>query len=680
MPVGPSRDQHAGSVELALSQAKRLLAERPDLAEDQAREILKVSVHPQATLILGMALHRQGLLAQARTVLEPLASSQPGAPSVHYEFGLVLAGLGESRAARTAFERAVALRPAVPDFWRALGDQLTVLGECSAADNAYARQIQASVNDPDLMEAANALVLGQLAVAEHRLRGFLRNHPTDVVAMRMLAEAGTRLGRYHDVELILERCLELAPTMIAARYNMAVVLYRQNRAADALPHIELLLSDDPCNLAYRNLHAASLSLVGEYAKARSIYEDVLAEVPIQPLIWLTYGHVLRTCGVQGQAIVAYRRALEQMPDLGEAYFSLANLKTVSFSAADVTKMLALLDRDGVSVDDRLHVHYALGKAFEDAGDTARSFDHYSKGAAIRRGQISYDAAENRTRNERYRALFTRAFFEERAGSGSPSPDPIFIVGLPRSGSTLVEQILASHPAIEGTMELPDLNKIAVSLGDRRVKDGDPQYLLNIASLEPDRLRELGETYLERTRIQRKTSRPLFIDKMPNNFQHVGLIQLILPNAKIIDARRHPMASCFSAFKQHFARGQNFSYDLDEIGRYYRDYVSLMTHFDAVLPGRIHRVAYERMVENQEAETRLLLDYIGLPFDPACMRFHENDRAVRTASSEQVRQPIYRAGLDRWRSYEPWLGPLKAALGDLVESGSDCDHPADLIRS
>jgi hypothetical protein len=316
----------------------------------------------------------------------------------------------------------------------------------------------------------------------------------------------------------------------------------------------------------------------------------------------------------------------------------------------------------LGAEDRLHFHYALGKALEDRGDYADSFRQYAEGARLRRAERPYDAAESHDQMLRSKALFTERFFAEREGGGSPAPDPIFIVGLPRAGSTLIEQILASHSAVEGTMELPDIAALARRLGRPGSRVEGPRYPEALADLNGAARTALGEEYIERTRIHRKKGRPLFIDKMPNNLHHIGLIQLILPNAKIIDARRAPMASCFSAFKQLFARGHAFSYDLTDLGLYYRDYVALMDHFDTVLPGRVWRVIYEDMVEDTERQVRRLLDYCGLPFEAACLRFHENDRPVRTASSEQVRRPIFREGLEQWRRYEPWLGPLAAALG------------------
>jgi hypothetical protein len=359
-------------------------------------------------------------------------------------------------------------------------------------------------------------------------------------------------------------------------------------------------------------------------------------------------------------VAAYKCCIALDPGLGDAYWSLANLKVVSFTPDDEQAMRTQVARPDLSADDRLHLHYALGKALEDRGDYAASFDHYAKGAALRRTQNPYDADETSRHTNRLMAAFTPAFFAERVGQGSSDEAPIFILGLPRAGSTLIEQILASHSMVEGTMELPDIGLIAKRLGQG---DGASQAALKALSDQgADGLRELGEDYIRTTRIHRALGRPRFIDKMPNNFQHVGLIRAILPKARIVDARRGPMASCFSAFKQHFAQGQSFSYDLTDLGRYYRDYVALMDHFDAVQPGAVHRVIYEEMVDDTEAEIRRLLDYCGLPFEEGCLEFYANDRAVRTVSSEQVRRPIFRDALEQWRNYEPWLEPLKTALG------------------
>lgn len=416
------------------------------------------------------------------------------------------------------------------------------------------------------------------------------------------------------------------------------------------------MAREPGDLAYRNLMAACHGLIGETALSVEEYEALAADAPAQAKIWLNLGHALRAVGRRDETVAAYRRCIALAPSVGEPYWSLANLKTAAFSADEEAAMTALLARSDVAPDDRLHLNYALGKALEDRGDYAEAFVHYAAGAALRAS--IYDPDQFTRLVARSKAPFTRDAMAERAGGGSPSNAPIFIVGLPRAGSTLIEQILASHSQVEGTMELPEIRFIAEGLTPY------PDAALAMSAVE--RLR-LGEAYIERTRIYRKSDKPRFVDKMPNNFQHVGLIDLILPHATIIDARRYPMGSCFSAFKQHFAQGQDFSYDLPALGRYYRDYVELMAHFDAVLPGRVHRVIYEDMVEDTEGEIRRLLDHCGLAFEPGCLEFHRNSRAVRTVSSEQVRRPIFRDGLEQWRNFEPWLDPLKTALGPTLES-------------
>jgi tetratricopeptide (TPR) repeat protein len=554
-----------------------------------------------------------------------------------------------------------------PAALRLLGAALRRQGETEAAEAAYLRSVRASVGDPELVKAATALCENHLAEAEHTLRAVLKSRPTDVAAIRMLAETGMRLGRYDDAENLLARCVELAPGFTAARHNYATVLYRQNKPEAAIAETSRLLAEDPRNPGYRNLKAAALGRIGDYGQAIELYGGVLAEHPGQPKVWMSYGHALKTVGRQAEAIEAYRRSLALSPDLGEAWWSLANLKTVSFSAADVAAMADQLSRAGLSDENRFHLEFALGKAREDECAFEASFGHYQRGNALRRQALDYDAAETSDQVRRAKALFTPAFFAARAGHGCPAPDPIFIIGLPRSGSTLIEQILASHSHVEGTQELPDIIALARRLGGRAKRASEGRYPEALAGLTCADLRSLGEEYMARAAPHRKLGRRFFIDKMPNNFAHLGLIQLALPKATVIDARRHPLGCGFSGFKQHFARGQGFTYDLTDIGRYYADYVELMAHFDAVLPGRVHRVIYEAMVADPEAETRRLLDHCGLPFEDACLRFYENDRAVRTASSEQVRQPIFTDAADHWRNYDPWLGPLKAALGPVLDA-------------
>lgn len=617
-----------GTLAEALAQANRLLRTDPALAEMQAVEICKAA---------------------------------PEHPAGHLTLGLARAGMGRHEEAALALRRATELAPNSPEAWRALADQLSHLDDPAGADRAYAQSIRASVNDRRLMEAALALCDGRLAVAEQALRAHLYNNPTDIAAIRMLAEVGARLGRYGDAEKLLSRALELSPSFTAARHNYALVLFRQGKAMDALREIETLLKDEPDNAVYRNLKAAALARIGDYGASIAQFEDVLRDQDKEPRLWLSYGHALKTAGRTADAVAAYRKAAALDPQFGDAYWSLANLKTFRFDAQEIERMKAMLVREDLKEDDRFHLHFALGKALEDASAYADSFLHYEEGARRRRALLDYDPADITEQVRRAKQVFSADFMASRQG-GEMAQDPIFIVGLPRSGSTLLEQILSSHSQVEGTMELPDIAAIARELGEKKLKSEVSKYPEALANLTPDQLASLGKTYLDRTRVQRRSGRPLFIDKMPNNWLHVGLIALILPNAKIIDARRNPMATCFSAFKQHFARGQAFTYDLTEIGTYYSDYVSLMAHFDEVAPGRVHRVFYERLVADTESEVRRTLDYCGLEFEHACLEFYDTQRPVRTASSEQVRQPIFRDGLDQWRNYEPWLGPLKQALG------------------
>jgi tetratricopeptide (TPR) repeat protein len=660
-----------GTVDTALAHTGRLIKSNPALAAEQSVEILKVAPnHPLALLFLGSARRLLGDGPGALAILDPLAASQANWAMAQYELGLVLADLEQPQAALAALRRAVALKPDMPDAWRAVGDHLTTIGDREGADAAYARHIKASTQDPKLLAAASALVDGKIARAEALLRPHLKQHPTDVAAIRMLAEVAARLGRNSDAEVLLERCLELAPSFHPARHQYAIVLQRQNKAAAALRELDQLEKIDPRNSSYRNLKAVVLVKIGDYQESIDIYADVLKAHPDQSKLWLMYGHALSTAGREQDGIAAYRQCIRLAPQFGEAYWSLANLKTFRFHDEEKQAMLRWLASDDLSPDDRLHFEFSMGKALEDDADFGTSFSHYSTGNRLRRAQLDYAGDEMSAFVRESMDLFSAEFFAARAGFGTLQPDPVFIVGLPRAGSTLIEQILASHPNVEGTMELPDILAMAGALAGRRKPSEPSKYPRELANLSAAACRELGEQYIRDTRIQRKTAKPLFIDKMPNNFLHIGLIRLVLPNAKIIDARRHPMACCFSTFKQHFAEGHRYSYSLDELGQYYREYVQLMEHFDRVTPGTIYRVIHEKLVEDTETQVRSLLDYCGLPFDGACLRFHENTRPVRTPSAQQVRRPINREGLEQWRHYAEWLEPLRTSLGNVVDAYPD----------
>lgn len=572
----------------------------------------------------------------------------------------------------SALAQAQAIIEAVPTSaaaHRLAAHALRLLKREAEAQAAALAAVGAAIHDPAMVDAALALAENRLPDAEAALRQRLREDATDVAAIRMLAEVAGRIGRYGDAEKLLNRALELAPGFGAARANLATVYYKQNRYAEAAETLDAVLGDDPDNPAHVNLKAAALGRIGGYDEALALYEQLTQRFPDHAKLWMSYGHLLKTVGRQDDSIAAYRHALAADPGLGELWWSLANLKTIRFGADDRAAMEAALvaaepagdDR----ADDRLHLHFALGKAYDDAGDVEPAFRHYTAGNAIRAGQLGYDAADTSAIVDAAIATCTADFFTARADMGDPAPDPVFILGMPRAGSTLIEQILASHSAIEGTMELPDIPALALGLG-RETQGEGRHWIAALADAPPERLADMGAAFLRRTAVQRKTGKPFYIDKLPNNWRYVPLIRLILPNAKIIDARRHPLDCCWSNFRQHYAKGQAFSYDLVAMGAYYRDYVRLIAHIDAVQPGRVHRVIHEALLDDPEAEVRAMLAYLGLPFEEACMAFHTNARAVRTASSEQVRRPINRDGVDQWRPYDAWLAPLKDALGAVLD--------------
>jgi tetratricopeptide (TPR) repeat protein len=659
-------DAPSKALKADIDYASAILATEPATAEREAKAFLRARPNdPRGLLIVASARRRQGDPAAAMAILKPLATAFPRAAHTRYELGMTLAAQGQPEKAIETLRQAVALKPDLAEGWRALGELLFAKGDNLAADAAFAAHDRAMIRDPTLAAAADPLYGGRLDEAERKLRDLVVARPNDAAVYRLLGETLNRMGRYEAAETVLDHALRLDPSHDGARFSHAHALFHQQKAPQAIIALRPLITKYLAEAPYLNLLAACLNLVGDFEEAIRINESLLETYPKQPKIWLNYGHALRTVGRRDEAIAAYKRCIALAPELGDAYWSIANLKVASFTPEEFAAMSDQLGRVDLGAEDRLHLHYALGKALEDRGETGPAFENYCAGAELRRAAAPYDADETTALTARSIALFTPSFFAKASG-GCQAPDPIFIVGLPRSGSTLIEQILASHSAVEGTMELSDIGLIAKALKSAQ-SDGSPaQYPDTLTGLSRDQLSQLGEKFLADTRVHRPQGRPFFTDKMPNNFQHIGLIQLILPKAKIIDARRHPLGACFSAFKQHFAQGQNFSYDLVDLGRYYRDYVQLMAHYDAVLPGKIHRVIYEDMVEDTEAAVRGLLDYCGLAFEDACLRFYENDRAVRTVSSEQVRKPIFRSGLDQWKQFEPWLGPLKTALGPTLE--------------
>ncbi len=518
----------------------------------------------------------------------------------------------------------------------------------------------------DLIKAAEHIAANQFGKAEAILRPYVKDNPADVNGIRLLGEVGIALGALSDGEKLLARAVELAPKYTEARYGWANALYKRHRYEEAREQLDHLLALDSSRLDWRMLKAATLVEVNEYEEAIELFESVLKLRPDHRQAYLSYGHALRAVGRTEDCIVAYEKCVEVATGVGEAYYSLANLKTYRFSDEQIAHIEELLNDSACEFRDYYHLLFSLGKAQEDRGNHQAAMAAYVKGNQVRGKNVPWDSQKFHSDTEELKAFFSDAFFAKYQGNGCDRKDPIFIVGLPRSGSTLIEQILASHSLVEGTAELADIIALARKLSGK-AKRGDPsRYPGGLARSSSEEIEGYGQGYIDSTAIQRVTQKPYFIDKMPNNFSHIGLIHLILPNARIIDARRHPLDCCFSGFKQLFASGQGFTYGQRRIGNYYRDYVSLMDHWDAVLPGRVLRVQYEDMVNDTETQVRKILDYCGLPFEESCLEFYNNKRAVRTASSEQVRQPIYASGMGQWQAFEKWLDPLKEALGPVLE--------------
>lgn len=674
MSISPPAPK-APSLQTALAGATALLEVDPRGALARAEGVLEAAPGlPAAELLACQALRRLGQANAALARLRGLARAHAHVPAVTWELAQAASEVGDGRQAIAALNSLTRQQPTVAGGWFLLAKELRKAGRGADAWRADLSGVHASSHDPDLLRAAVAMNDGRLDDGEALVAARLRRLPDDPPALRLLGEIHWRRGDMTEALAQLERAVQAAPGFDLARDFLIRLLIQTNRLPEALEHAEALADSPIKSPGYELVRASVLVRLGLQEEAREIYERLLAQHPDQAQVWQNLGHVLKTLGKQADAVHAYRQAVTHQPTMGEAWWSLANLKTVKLDAADVaamqTALRSLAPRTDERAEDVFHLHFSLGKALEDAKDYAASFRHYDQGNRLRRAMVLHDPDAFAAEVAATAQTFTCAFVAELGPGGCRADDPIFIVGLPRAGSTLVEQILASHSQVEGTMELPDMMVMASRLQSRVDQGEFPDFRAMVASLTPaDRLR-LGEEYMERTRVHRQTDKPRFIDKMPNNWQHVGLIRLILPNAKIIDARRHPLGCCFSGWKQHFARGQAFSYDLAEIGRYYRDYVALMAAYEEASPGAVRRVVYEHMVENTEGEVRRLLDDLGLPFEQGCLEFYNNDRAVRTASSEQVRQPIFTDGIDHWKNYEAWLGPLGEALGPVVSAYPD----------
>ena len=650
------------SVDHAVALAERILSHDPQAAFAQAEAILSLSpTNRRALLLRARASAGMGDLPAACATLAALTLAAPDCAAAHLELGCLLARKGEVFAAIDALRQAVTLDPASPRGWNELANQLTLVGDASSAEAAFARYLRCAVHHPDVQQAGQALVAGNLPGAAAYLTAHLEAVPTDLAALRMLAEVECRRKRYAVAASLLRRVLAVAPGFAAARYSLALTLVRQHLVIEALPEIEHAASAQPHDPNILALLADCLAALGRFDDALALYAGLVSHAPGVPHLLVVQAHLLRAVGRADQAKSAYRRALAISPATSASWWGLANLKTSALTGADLATIRAELDRPALGAEDRVALLYSMGTILEEKNEVEAAFAAYRAGAICHRRRISYSAEATSTQIDRTIRLLTPEFFAARCGQGCQDPSPIFIIGLPRAGSTLIEQMLSCHDAIEGTMELPELITVARNLGP------STDYPDILGSLSPDQLNDLGQAYLARARHYRGTEKPFFIDKLPGNWVHVGLIHLILPNAKIIDARRHPMATGFSCYKQLFARGHHYSYDLTELGLYIRDYIRLMDHFEAVLPGLVHRMNHEALVAHPESELRQWLAVCGLAFQGACLRFHDNPRSVSTASSEQVRRPIFRAHLDHWKTFSSHLGPLAEALGPQAPS-------------
>ncbi|MGB6354078.1 MAG: sulfotransferase [Steroidobacteraceae bacterium] len=647
---------------------RALIEGRQFAAALSAAEALVPTVPENRDVLYMMAVSQRCLsrIPEAFATLERLEKHHPNFSRLFQERGHCHVALRDAPRAIESFLTAVNMNPALPASWRTLQSLFRMTGQSANAEMAAEHVAALAKLPPDVVTATALFSEGEHAAAEAMVRAYLLKHGNHVEAMRLLARIGLQQDVLDDAELLLEAVLTLAPDYRAARYDYAIALLRRHKHVLALAELDKLLALDPESRVYRTTYATTLVGLGDHERALGLYRDLVPGAP-QALqaseLHLSIAHSLKALGRQPESIEAYRAAAAVRPGFGDAYWSLANLKTYRFAADEISRMRTEEAAASIKLVDRYHLCFALGKALEDQGEYAESFAYYERGNALKRSESRYspEPVERNTRLQK--AICTADFFAARRGMGCDSPDPIFIVGLPRSGSTLLEQILASHSKVDGTMELADIPRMVLDLQGREPDSQNPRYPRVLEQLKAEDVQKLGRKYLEDTRAYR-TDRPYFIDKMPNNFRHLGLIHLILPNAKIIDARRNAMACCFSNFKQLFASGQEFTYGLDDIARYYRTYVELMAHWDAVLPGKVLRVEHEAVVDDLEANVRRILDFCGLEFEVPCVEFYRTERSVRTASSEQVRQPIFKEGLNQWRHFEPWLQPLRSSLGDL----------------
>jgi tetratricopeptide (TPR) repeat protein len=613
-------------------------------------------------VLLGTALVRLHAFAEAEVELRKALDSKPDIPKALRELSAALFGQGKGDEAVGCLQRIVNLDPGKSISHFDLSSAFARIGKHEEAQAALQESFRLDPKRQNLFEAIRLQRDGRPKDAEMRLREILRDDPTNVTATRALGSIALEEGRYKLATRLLRNAVKLAPDYFAAWVDLSRALTEFEQFDDARDAIAELIKLEG-SLAYPYVLLGNLeSKVGDYEAAVTAFEAALNRQADNGGALAGLGHALKTVGRQEQAIDRYRSCVQRYPTFGEAWWSLANLKTFRFSDDEVAVMEQHVDEERLGDETRVNINFALGKAYEDRGDYDKAFHRYDSGNRLRRPHEVYDPVQNEALHDQIIEMITPQFIEENASHAEQRNDPIFIVGLPRSGSTLIEQILASHSHVDGTHELPDLPRVIRTINQWQIHGKG--YPVAVPLLEPVHIKELGKQYLDATQRYRKGA-SRFTDKMPNNFSMVGLLALILPNAKIINARRHPLDSCMGSYKQLFYRGQSFTYDLVELGEYYLDYQRIMDHWHKVLPGRVLDVQYENMVANQDDETRRLIEFCDLPWEDACLRFYETDRAVNTASSEQVRQPIYSKSINSWRRFESHLGPLVEVLEPLL---------------
>ena len=667
--------------EASVREAQRLLGQgAPDAAAGLMEELLAAEPdNDEARYALAVARRHQHRWPQALDTLGAVLEARPGFGRAHQEVGYNYIALRNFPRAGAAFERAIAADPSLVNSWKCLAKLYHDAGNTARLAEVTDQLGFLETLPAELLAVISYLSEDRLADAERLCKRFLQSNRTHVEGMRLLAEIATRNRAYDEAEFVLESCVEFHPEHRNARLQYVNILMRMQKFARAHEQAERLLREvETGGLAVsgggqgvlhrpadedsvRALYAAACAGVGKNADAIESFERLMQRHPENHFYPVSLAHVRKAEGDIDAAIGLYRKAYALKPDHGDAYWSLANTKSHEFTEEELTRMEALVADASTGENDRIQVCFALGDAWERRREYERSFEFYRRGNALKQPSTYHSPDHLQVRIDGQVAVCTEELFERRQGLGCDAPDPVFVVGLPRAGSTLLEQILSSHSAVDGTMELHNVLNLAKRLRGRDAPGEAPRYPRILGELEDDYFRRFGEQFIEDTRAYRGAA-PYFVDKMPNNFFHVGLIRLILPNAKVIDARRHPMACCFSGYKQLFGEGQEFSYGLREIGNYYRQYVRLMDHWDRVLPGFVLRVEHEDVVEDLEGQVRRMLAFCRLPFEQSCVDYHRTERSIRTPSSEQVRQPIYRSGLEQWRHYERWLGPMKEALG------------------